>query len=657
MRKTLILIPFAILAMTMACCCCCGAPTNFEDFENWDFFDEFEFEFETPVSEPSPEPVVTREPVPDAAAETAELLRNTVIPVRDLHELAIRLMGLPADTPNTINPSGSPDYAIGTRRTFRVSNVDTDEQFDVDAILEYKTEHVYMWVEQGVRFDRDDLIAAADLFEEETYATNRTFFGSEWSPGVDNDPHVSILHASGLGSSVAGYYSSADEFVAAVREDSNEMEMFYIQMDNVTINSSFYNGVLAHEFQHMIHWYNDRNEDTWLNEGFSELAMFLNNFDVGGSDYTFARTPDTQLNAWPEGPGAAGANYGAAYLFTSYFLDQFGPDASQDLVGHDENGFAAVDAVLDDLGSDLSHIDFFANWVVANLLDQPNLGDGQYGYDTINPPDPTIDITHDAFPISRSSTVHQYATDYIEVQADQPLQFSFTGSTLVGLFDAQAHSGDYLWWSNRGDDSNMMLTQSFDLSNVSEATLEYWCWYDIEVDWDYTYVEVSTDEGQTWTILRTPSGTDTNPNGNSFGWGYTGESGGWIQERVDLSPYAGQDVLVRFEYITDDAVNRPGFALDDVSIPEIGYFSDLEDGDGGWEPAGFIRHANVLPQRWIVQVVTFGAQTSVERMELDAEQTGSWQIPLGNGVRRAIIVITAYAPVTTEPASYHYEIK
>ena len=115
--------------------------------------------------------------------------------MRDLHDLAIRLRGLPADTPRTINAAGSPDYALGTRRLFHASNVDTDEQFDVYATLEYKTDHVYMWVEEGERFDLDELEAAADLFEERTYSTNRAFFGSEWSPGVDNDPHLSVLHA------------------------------------------------------------------------------------------------------------------------------------------------------------------------------------------------------------------------------------------------------------------------------------------------------------------------------------------------------------------------------------------------------------------------------------------------------------------------------
>jgi len=671
MNRTLAtLVAAATLLAAASCCCCCGGL----DWDNWDWdWDKF-FEptliLETPASStyytPTPEPIpaITREPVGDVGTETEKLLETTIVPVRDLHELAIRLRHLSPDTPRTVNPQGSPDYAVGTRRLFHVSNVDTDEQFDIYAILEYKTEHVYMWVEEGVRFNGKNLAAAADLFEEHTYPTDRAFFGSEWTPGVDNDPHLSILHARDLGNSVAGYYSSADQFVSAVRDDSNEMEMFYINIDNVNINDNFYNGVLAHEFQHMIHWYNDRNEETWLNEGFSELAMYLNDFDIGGSDWIFAAAPDTQLNSWPEGPGAAGANYGAGYLFTSYFLDRFGPEATQALVAHRENSFASVSDVLEDLNTDLTYEDLLADWIVANLLDDPYFADGRYGYEEIDPPSFDIEITYDQgdYPVSRNSTVHQHGTDYVELSGERSLALRFTGSTQIGLVNTTAQSGRYFWWSNRGDDSDTMLTRAFDLSDVSEATLEFWTWYDLEEDWDYAYVEASTDGGQTWDVLTTPSGTGTNPNGNSFGWAYTGKSGGggtpeWIQERVSLSAYAGQEVMIRFEYITDDAVNRPGFVVDDVAIPEIDYFGDFEADEDRWEPAGFIRHANVLPQRWLIQLVLLGPETTVQRLELSEDQSGAWVIPLDRDTDRAIVTISGLAPVTTEMGSYSYEIE
>ena len=668
METTKLLIVAAVLVsiIAIACCCCAGGMflfSNTGDFPTLPEIDVTVPSLDIETATPAPTPDVDRDPAGDLGEETEALLEETVIPERDLHELAIRLRGLPADTPRTVDSSEARTYEVGDRRLFHASNVDTEEQFDLYATLRYKTDHVYMWVEEGEPVGEDDLRAAADLFERQTYETNRAFFGTEWTPGVDNDPHLSILHATNLGNSVAGYYSSADQFVSEVREDSNEMEMFYINIDNVSVNSAFYNGVLAHEFQHMIHWYNDRNEETWLNEGFSELATYLNGFDVGGSDYLFADAPDTQLNSWPSGPGAAGANYGGAYLFTSYFLDRFGSDATQALVAHPENSFASVEDVLRDQGSDLSYESLLGDWIAANLLDDPSILDGRYGYEDIDPPSVDVETTYfdNAYPVSEQATVHQHGTDYIELQGRQPLTFTFTGSTKVGLVDTSAHSGQYVWWSNRGDDSNMTLTQGFDLSGVEEATLSYWTWYDIEKDWDYAYVEASTDGGETWDILETPSGVGTNPNGNSFGWAYTGKSGGgetpeWIEEEVDLSAYAGQEVLVRFEYITDDAVTQPGFVLDDVSIPEIGYSSHLEEDEGGWESAGFIRHANVLSQRWLVQMILFGPETSVTRMELGADQSGVWSVPLARDTDRVVVTVTGLAPVTTEWASYSYQV-
>ena len=69
-----------------------------------------------------------------------------------------------------------------------------------------------------------------------------------------------------------------------------------------------------------------------------------------------------------------------------------------------------------------------------------------------------------------------------------------------------------------------------------------------------------------WRTLANPdysSGTAEDPTGNSYGWGYTGKSGGgeaaeWIHEQVDISQFAGEEVYLRFEYITDTGVNWHG---------------------------------------------------------------------------------------------------
>jgi len=62
-------------------------------------------------------------------------------------------------------------------------------------------------------------------------------------------------------------------------------------------------------------------------------------------------------------------------------------------------------------------------------------------------------------------------------------------------------SGDYYFWSNMGDESDMSLSQTFDLSQVSgKAALNFKTWYDLEEDYDYVYISASTD-GEHWQIL------------------------------------------------------------------------------------------------------------------------------------------------------------
>ena len=101
-----------------------------------------------------------------------------------------------------------------------------------------------------------------------------------------------------------------------------------------------------------------------------------------------------------------------------------------------------------------------------------------------------------------------------------------------------------------------------------------------------------------------------------------------MQESIDLSAYAGQQVQVRFQYITDDAANEPGILLDDISIPELNYSSDVEDGDGGWISKGWLRTDNVLTQRWLIQVVEQDRQgVKVSVMEVGADGRGSLVVP------------------------------
>jgi immune inhibitor A len=660
-----------LLGITLAIVlCCCLAAAGFIGY-SWT---RAALQAVTPVpvdtQEPTPQPlIVQRTPVP-VEVDTAKAVARASLPERDLIELAHRLEGLPEPIAAT-RAGAPPDYQVGDSLVFWVHNVQTNSYFSSTATLRYETPHAYWWVGDGFQVVAADLEASATRFENQTYPTNHRYFGSEWDPGVDNDPHVYIFLGDVPG--VGGYFSGPDEYTTQVRPHSNEHEMFYINLQNAQPGNDYFDGILAHEFQHMIHWAMDRNEDTWVNEGLSELAGQVNGYDVGGSDLAFSSAPDTQLTTWPELEDSA-PHYGASYLLMAYFLDRYGEAAVRQLVAEPANGIAGFDAVLasdEYIAVDPARRQFdalFADWVVANYLDDPALLGGEYGYSDLRIEPPTLAAQHSTYPVSEQATVHQYASDYILLSNDSAgpttptatLTVEFTGSLVVPLMGDETRSGKYQWWSNRGDEGDATLTRSFDLTGLDWATLHTWTWYDLETDYDYAYVEVSTDGGQSWTFLANEYTTTANPSDNSYGPALTGTSGSgskpeWVEQTFDLSPYAGGAVLLRFEVITDDAVNRPGLCLDGISIPELGYADDAEHGDDGWQAAGWLRVADHVPQQFIVQLITVGDQTHVQRMALDAQNHGTLTIAgLGDTVDHAVLVVSAATPVTTEWAAYSY---
>ena len=602
-------------------------------------------------------------PVP---VDTLRTLEDAVIPPNDLRDLAKRLQGI-ENIPLTVDAPVFP-LQVGDKDVMWVTNVDTNENSQIDVTLQYVTEHVYFWIEDGISFDENILAELVETFEAEIYPTTRKFFGSEWSHGVDGDPHLYFIYADDLGFGLAGYYSSADENHPLAHEYSNAHEAFVLNADNLDLSGDFTLGVLAHEFQHMIHWYGDRNESSWLNEGFSELASHLNGYDVGGFDYLYTSDPDLQLNDWPNDSSATTPHYGAAFLFVDYFLDRFGDDATKALVAHPENGLASVDAVLTEMdiadpltGEAIWADDLFLDWVLATYLDDPSVADGRYNYKNY-PASPTTSPTESIYSCPTESLtrdVHQFGVDYIRIACFGNFNLHFEGSVQVGVLPQEVYSGEYAFWSNKGDESDMTLTREFDFSDhVGSLTLTYWTWYDLEEDYDYIYLEASTD-GENWQILTTPSGTPEDPSGNSFGWGYNGLSGSdgiWIQEEIDISQYSGQEVQLRFEYITDAAVNGEGLLLDDIAVPEVGYYTDLEADAGGWEAAGFVRIRNLLPQTYRLALIKVGDTTEVEFIELSADNVADIPLEIGDEVDEVILVVTGTTRYTRQKAAYRFEI-
>jgi hypothetical protein len=533
------------------------------------------------------------------------------------------------------------DYEVGDREQFTLVDIDTPSTRTIKTNVRLVTEHAYFFVEDGLEVDDSTLETMGADFETLVYPRVTAAFGQEWSPGVDADARISIVHA-GL-NGAGGYFTSSDEYPRRVAPRSNEREAVYLDASFLDSPGSAYNELLAHELQHLVHWNADGGEESWVNEGLSQVAAELVGGGTAAAD-DFLAVPDTQLTDWP--PDGAGVHYGESQLFFRYLLDRFGGrENAAALLAAPGDGIAGVNAYLEQFGS--SFEDVFVDWTVTNYLDE---ADGPYahqGADLTVAAATTITVDSDG-----DDSVHQFAADYLEI--DPPsggAAFTFDGSTEVGI-GIPPWDGPF-WWSNAGDAIDSRLTREFDLTGLSSATLRYRVWFDIEHGWDYGYVAASGDGGRTWETLPGRHTTDYDPVGLAYGPGYTGDSGGeWLQEEVDLTPYAGGRLLLRFEYVTDDATQVRGFAVDDIEIPQLG-FADGADADDGWQAEGFRRIEGPLAQRFVLKLLERGEPSRVAPIFVDPDNRATVLF----GESPATIVIAAITEGTTEAATYRWSLQ
>jgi immune inhibitor A len=154
--------------------------------------------------------------------------------------------------------------------------------------------------------------------------------------------------------------------------------------------------------------------------------------------------------------------------------------------------------------------------------------------------------------------------------------------------------GTRAWWGGKGDLIDNTMTRSVAVpAGASALTMRLN--YQIENNWDYAYVSVSNDGGNTWANLagtylngsaQSPLTTNTNPNANNLGNGITGSTNNaWRLASFNTTPYAGQTVLLRLRYKTDELTSLKGIMADEI---KLGPFADgAETGDGGWTFNGF----------------------------------------------------------------------
>ena len=604
---------------------------------------------------PSPRPSLG---LPAVSADMTAALATNVLPLADLFDLTRRLKGRDGVPGAAFVPARqtAPDETVGTTTEFWTYDFDAKKNVQVATTLRVLTDHAKWWVENGVTIDTAALQTTATTFETKIYPADRAAYGAEWSPGIDADPRVDILVAR-IPGRAAGYFSSADEYPVWVNQFSAEREMIYINASAPRFATDYFYSVLAHEFCHMIQFNKRVRSVVWFNEGQAQLCERFVGYS-GGFDQQFLRQPDIQLNDWSDLDKDATLHYGASVLFLEFLREHAGgDDLINALMAHGVDTPLDIDAVLRARGQRGMETQF-ADFVAANALIGSN-PEATYAYSPtrLTAAAPTAQ-DRVAVGGELKTTAHEYAARYIALP-QAPVHVTFTGQAAQRVIPTDPHSGSSFWWSDRVDGLDSTLTRAVDLSAVSTATLSFWSWFDVESDFDYGYVSASTDGGSHWSTLKTNATTTADPNGNNLGNGMTGRSGGgakpaWVKQTADLSAYAGKKVKLRFEYVTDGALNFNGLAIDDIAIPEIGFTDDAEQA-GAWTASGFIRSTNVVKQRYVVQVIRPGASPAVERHIVE-DGTLGFDVDGSTDRRAPILAVTPLAPRSTEPAGFTVQV-
>ena len=140
------------------------------------------------------------------------------------------------------------------------------------------------------------------------------------------------------------------------------------------------------------------------------------------------------------------------------------------------------------------------------------------------------------------------------------------------------------------------------LNGINRPLLTYWQLYSLELNRDFGFVEVSTDDGSSWTRVA----------------GVTGYGGtNWQSQQIDLTPYAGSTALIRFRLKSNGSVQDDGWYIDDVSITDNSQVAGYPFYDSMDNPSSATNWLSSAAWQW----VGGGAQTNAG---------GSWQCRVGD---------------------------
>ncbi|MHA1561330.1 MAG: hypothetical protein ACTSPA_04325 [Promethearchaeota archaeon] len=341
-----------------------------------------------------------------------------------------------------------------------------------------------------------------------------------------------------------------------------------------------YEAIIAHEYQHLIHDDWNTFDDLFMNEGCSMYAEPLCGYPLAWGDIdSYLATPDNSLTDWGDQGGInILADYGSALMWAIYLSDTFGPNFLKYFVQNGTGGIEGLNVAFEEFDTNFDEV--FHDWRIANLI---HSGDYNYEfmdlgetlpariYDLTTFPTKGIDFGETVSILDNPTGVYMlgaYSTDYIGLDGFNDYTLSFNGDDFATL-PTWENDGKTLYTTPAA--SEMDLRILCDLNLDENSILSFDTMFEIELDWDFGFVQISDDDGETWTSLENEYTTSEFADGGypAIEENLPGLSGvmSWTNMEFDLSPYSGE-VILQFRYMTDWAFEEPGWWIENVMINE-----------------------------------------------------------------------------------------
>jgi hypothetical protein len=310
------------------------------------------------------------------------------------------------------------DYLDQRKDFFVESSFDKSGREKIEGILKKLTPRIYFYVDakwwgdltaEQQKKNEDILEKLGVEFHAKIYPDLTKEFGTEWRPGIDNESMIYVLYAP-MKDNAGGYFREKDEQLKIIAKDSNQAEIIFLNSDFIDskLNSSF----LAHEFEHLIDFYQKEKrlglpEETWLVEARNEYAPTFLGYDndYQGSSFqgavkSFLNNPRDSITEWLGKP----SDYGALSVFTHYLVEHYGVGILSESLKINKIGIPSINETLRARNYQKDFGDIFSDWAVASYVNDCSLGT-EYCYLNENLKNFRISPTINLIPLTGASTL------------------------------------------------------------------------------------------------------------------------------------------------------------------------------------------------------------------------------------------------------------